>query len=1042
MDSDLKLHYGRLRRFFFGDEPWKIAGKDSDIEKLFRKFFSKLQTKLQRKKESDQKNEENATPSTSSVLIVPDSSKFLRHHTTRLAVNILKKYDLELREVNYLPVVPDHVLYDYTFALSSFIAYENRLKFNQLRRLRVSQKNLPVSEKRDEILETLQNVKVLLIAGDTGCGKSTQVPQYLLDAGYDRIACTQPRRIAAMALARRVAYETLNEYGSKIAYQIRFEKTRTLRTRLLFVTEGLLLRQLQTDPELNQYNVIILDEIHERNLSGDFLLGLLHNLLRKRDDLKLILMSATINLELFQNYFKDAPVIKIAGRLYPIELRYMPIKEHNQYESEKKKAKIDPGPYLNILQMIDAKVDRNERGDVLIFLNGVSEISTVAEALKIYAETSKKWVILTLHSTLSTEEQDKVFDIAPLGIRKCILSTNIAETSVTIDQIRFVIDSGKVNLVKFDSKTGMHSLREYWTSQASADQRKGRAGRTGPGICYRLYSQQHFDKMEPFTVSEINRVSLESLAMQIVSMDLGISPLEFPFIERPNMGELEEAVESLWRQGILVAGNTKALTPLGKIIANIPVEIPVAKVLIYGCVFEQVEPSLTIAASLATSSPFTNRSFREPDVLDRRKNIMSDNGDPFALINAYREFVEVQAERDDIRRWGREKGIDIQRMYEIRQLRRQFKELLEHSGILEAENDIDSRERRINAGDRKRLNELKKDARYEVKKRKVLKPEAHFDTLMDSEAKYNLSAIISGNLSLMDSVQALEFYMENRESGIRNILKSHRLNDATFSILKFIVTAGVHPQYAILDQYNSYKVGNELFAHTRRKPFAALHPNSCLALLPESLDYDRSDKGLSNYHQLISFASFIETTKPYICNSLRVPALALLLLSKSVICSEDDYSIICDDFISYKFPRVMEFFSVVEQASATRRQLTRALKKSLEGDLSNNHALVKSVVSFLRSDVEYILTRRACPDDTKELGFILPSGEKLCEDDDEEILTSIRLYEAQSDSRLEDELSINKTAEKKPSIEYFCDVCQKTLSFSTTFDILRHKRSH
>ncbi|EJW80235.1 hypothetical protein WUBG_08858 [Wuchereria bancrofti] len=259
--------------------------------------------------------------------------------------------------------------------------------------------------------------------------------------------------------------------------------------------------------------------------------------------------------------------------------------------------------------------------------------------------------------------------------------------------------------------------------------------------------------------------------------------------------------------------------------------------------FEQVEPSLTIAASLATSSPFTNRSFREPDVLDRRKNIMSDDGDPFALINAYREFVEVQAERDDIRRWGREKGIDVQRMYEIRQLRRQFKELLEHSGILEAENDMDSRERRINAGDRKRLNELKKDARCEVKKRKVLKPEAHFDTLMDSEAnKYNLTAIIFGNLSLMDNVQALEFYMENRESGIRNILKSHRLNDATFSILKFIVTAGVHPQYAILDQYNSYKVGNELFAHTRRKPFAALHPNSCLALLPESLDYDRSDK--------------------------------------------------------------------------------------------------------------------------------------------------------------------------------------------------------
>ncbi|VDO59255.1 unnamed protein product [Onchocerca flexuosa] len=197
------------------------------------------------------------------------------------------------------------------------------MKFNQLRRLRASQKNLPIWEKRNEILETLQNVKVLLIAGDTGCGKSTQVPQYLLDAGYDRIACTQPRRIAAIALARRVAYETLNEYGSKIAYQIRFEKTRTSRTRLLFVTEGLLLRQLQSDPELNRYNVIILDEIHERNLSGDFLLGLLRDLVRRRDDLKLILMSATINLELFQNYFEDTPVIKVFFEEFKMSLKIL-----------------------------------------------------------------------------------------------------------------------------------------------------------------------------------------------------------------------------------------------------------------------------------------------------------------------------------------------------------------------------------------------------------------------------------------------------------------------------------------------------------------------------------------------------------------------------------------------------------------------------------------------------------------------------------------------------------------------------------------------
>ncbi|VDN00699.1 unnamed protein product [Thelazia callipaeda] len=1041
MDSDEKLCQGHLRRFFFGDEPWKLARNNSKIEELFRKFRAKLQLKLQNRAESSIHDESDAQTSSANVLGIPNSSKFIRHYTTRLAIDIPQKEIFHLKEVNFFSS-KNQSISDYTFALSSFIAYENRLKFRQLRRLRIFQKNLPIAEKREEILKTLEKVQILLIGGDTGCGKSTQVPQYLLDAGYDRIVCTQPRRIAAIALAKRVAYETLNEYGSKIAYQIRFEKTRTSKSRLVFVTEGLLLRQLQLDPELNQYSVIILDEIHERNLNGDFLLGLLRRLISIRSDLKLILMSATINFELFQNYFQNAAVIKAAGRLYPIEIQYMPVKEYDRCESEKKKEKIDPQPYLNILQIIDAKFDTSERGDALIFLSGVSEISTVAETLKVYAEATKKWIILTLHSTLSMEEQDRVFDIAPPGIRKCILSTNIAETSVTIDEIRFVIDSGKVNLMKFDSKTGMHSFREYWTSQASADQRKGRAGRTGPGICYRLYSQELFDKMDPFTVSEINRVSLESLTMQIVNMNLGILPVDFPFIESPNKADLGRAVENLCKMGILEGENSSVLTPLGKIIASIPVEIPVAKVLIYGCVLGQIETSLTIAASLATSSPFTNRSFREPDIIDKRKNIISDCGDPFTLINVYREFVELQAERSDVRKWGRDKGIDVQRMHEIRQLRRQFKELLENSGILKTASNTDSHERRINFGDRKRLNELKKDARDQVKKRKILRPETHFDSIVDSEGYWlnHLIKLFPGNFSLIDSVQTLEFYMENRESGIRSILKSHRLNDATSSILKFIVTAGFHPHYGILDQYNVYKIGNEIFAHTRKRPFAVLHPNSSLALSPDALNYSCSNKGLSRYHQLIAFASLIETIKPYLCNSLRVPALALLLLSKSIRCLNDDCSVVCDDFITYKFSRAMDFFSVVEEASSVRLQLAKIIRQSLEGDLSCGPTLAKSVVAFLRSDVEYILTRRACPVDDLEIGFMLPSGEKLNEEED--ISVSFKFNDDKEDSKLDEELFSHNIDEKKPSIEYFCETCQKLFHFTTAFDILRHKRNH
>uniref|UniRef100_F1KT44 ATP-dependent RNA helicase DHX34 n=2 Tax=Ascaris TaxID=6251 RepID=F1KT44_ASCSU len=1027
MNIDWNEHRSHLRRCFFGAERWKLADRGSELERRFFVFLVKLQEQLRRRKR-DICKEPPSKPSFNH-LGVP-VGPFQRYHTSRVAVDVSHKADVDLRNLE------DYVMRELIYALACFIAYENKKKLNQLKQLRTSQNNLPIAAHREHIIDVISKNQVLIIAGDTGCGKSTQVPQYLLEANFDRIACTQPRRIAATALARRVAFETLDEYGSSIAYQIRFERTRTLRTRLLFLTEGLLLRQMQIDADLLQHNVIILDEIHERNLSGDFLMGLLRELIRRRADLKLILMSATINLELFTSYFAGAPVIEVAGRLFPVDVQYLPINESASYEHTKRTPKIDPLPYLHVLELIDAKVDRIERGDALIFLNGISEITTVAEALKVYAERTKRWIILMLHSTLSNEEQEKVFDMAPPGVRKCVLSTNIAETSVTIDGIRFVIDSGKVNLVKYDSKTRMHSLRQYWTSQASADQRKGRAGRTGPGVCYRLYSREQFSKMDAFTVSEINRVSLESLAMHIVNMNVTFSPLDFPFIEKPDMAALEEAMAGLWRQGILEPDSATTLTPLGKVIATLPVEIPIAKVLVYGCVFDQVEASLTIAASLSVSSPFTNRSFREPDQMDRRSNIMSEHGDPFALLNTFREFVEVQSTRDDLRKWGRERGIDIQRVYEISQLRQQFKELLEDGGVIEKNTGESTRERRIRAGERKRLTEMKNDARFQVKRRKVLKKETHFDSIMDAE---------QSERSFMDDVQAMEFYLKNKEVGMKDVLQSHRLNDASSLIIKMVVTAAVYPHYAILDQYNSYKVGNELFAHTRNKPFAVLHPNGCLALMPEALDYDRSDQGLSRYHQLVAFATFMETTKPFMCSSIRIPALMLLLVAKSVQCSEERHRILCDDFVEFGFVHAIDFFMVAQTAASIRRRLAVSLARRVQGDTLVDRTLTTTLVSFLRSDVEFIMSRRACPDPNVAIGFVLPSGELLEEEipDGSESVSSLEFF-AQSDknAKLEQDVSSNKTQNTKKAFEYFCDNCKRKLSFDSAVDVLRHKRSH
>lgn len=262
-------------------------------------------------------------------------------------------------------------------------------------------------------------------------------------------------------------------------------------------------------------------------------------------------MSATINIKLFGDYFAEekAQIIEVPGRLFPIKLHYMPqIQDVPTTSSGKSKQKtsdrISPEPYIQILQLIDQKYPPTEKGDVLIFLSGLNEITSIVDAAKEYAEKNKNWIILPLHSTLSIAEQDKVFDYPPDGIRKCIISTNIAETSVTIDGIRFVIDSGKVKEMSYDATTKMQRLKEFWISKASAEQRKGRAGRTGPGICYRLYSEKQFYDFESYTTAEILKVPLESLLLQMISMGLPNARM-FPFIESPPAENIENAIMNL-----------------------------------------------------------------------------------------------------------------------------------------------------------------------------------------------------------------------------------------------------------------------------------------------------------------------------------------------------------------------------------------------------------------------------------------------------------------------------------------------------------------
>ena len=470
------------------------------------------------------------------------------------------------------------------FLLNQYFAFRQKASFNKLRKMQKARKELPVASYQEEICRAVTESQFTILAGDTGCGKSTQVPQYIYHGmkklGADiSIACTQPRRIAAISLAKRVGLEMASP--NAVGYQVRFDKnTHSTKNRLTFLTEGLLLRKLTGDPLLTEYSVVILDEVHERHIHCDVLLGCLMQLAKKRPNLRVILMSATIQLDLYKKFVEkytdtEVCVIQVPGRLYPIEVEYLPPGKLECKSETVNRAKIvratkgskdndqfTPEPYLKLLELID-KRDGKTAGDLLIFLPGISEIEKVCEVLFPYSKETGKWIILPLHSTLTIEDQDKCFRYAPPGVRKCIVATNIAETSVTFDGIRYVADSGKEKQISFDEAVRIECLKEQTISRASSEQRKGRAGRTGPGICFRMYSEKTYDSFQEYTTPEIHRLSMESTLLQIISLQ-GANWRNFAWLEDPEDEALESATQSLIDHSCLEEGND-VLTPIGKL---------------------------------------------------------------------------------------------------------------------------------------------------------------------------------------------------------------------------------------------------------------------------------------------------------------------------------------------------------------------------------------------------------------------------------------------------------------------------------------------
>ncbi|XP_078668798.1 putative ATP-dependent RNA helicase DHX34 [Branchiostoma floridae x Branchiostoma belcheri] len=964
-----------LNKIFFRDEDFIVRGTTEYAD--FWAFFHRY-CKFQRKKSAEQKapkSHPNPPQEQQKTLGLPEK------YDKRYRINFsIKTKDVE-EKLKYLrtgsrtnddeDLTPSRVA-EFRLALLHYIDFCQKQKLQKLAKLRQDQASLPIHQYRDQIVEAVRQHRVVVVAGDTGCGKSTQVPQYLMSAGFTRIACTQPRRIACISLAKRVGYETLNEYGSEVAYQVRFEGSKTASTRILFLTEGLLLRQVTTDPTLSQYSIIVLDEVHERHLNGDFLLGVLRALLRAREDLKMVLMSATINIKLFAGYFNGAPVIQVPGRLYPIQLEYLPIK---QEEQTSKSERLDPRPYLRVMQRIDHKYPGTERGDLLIFLSGMSEITAVVEAARLYAQHTKRWIVLPLHSTLSIEEQDKVFDIAPEGVRKCIVSTNIAETSITIDGVRFICDSGKVKEMSYDPGAKMQRLQEFWISRASAEQRKGRAGRTGPGVCFRMYDESDYDNFQEYATPEIQRVPLDSTLLQMISMGLK-NTRKFPFIEPPAMSSIENSVAFLKEQGALTEEET--LTPIGRMLARLPVDVVIGKMLIMGTVFHVIDPVLSIAAALSVQSPFHQSARTNPDAMHARRPLESDHGDPFTLLNAFDEWIQVKAGgRNSSRKWCRRRGLEEQRFYEMVKLKEQFKDLLKDHGLLEGEEDHYYREeeRRKRHGERRRLQELKRQHDKGPRKRKVLKLE-HEDI--------ELSGGDDDDDDEVD-IKDIEFKLKhdlNQLQETSNQTRSFTLRDVL--LLKVVLCSGLYPLVAIADDCNTYRRDSEQVFHTKSKQFVVLHPTGVFSTNPEPLQLPHTEgkqgvaqpKGqVSSKHQLLAYTSLLETNKPYLVNTMRVPALQTLMLYAHCLDTNQDCTrIVSDHWLELTFPESeaaqLLLSSVIQLRATWAKLLGLRLQESTkrnkddddEDDTSRKARKLEKVLAhklteFLSSDVEYSIRR-------------------------------------------------------------------------------------
>ncbi|KAK4223952.1 putative ATP-dependent RNA helicase ucp12 [Podospora fimiseda] len=604
----------------------------------------------------------------------------------------------------------------------------NRVEAPNYKKMLAQRERLPAWKVRENVVRTVSDNQVTIISGETGSGKSTQSVQFILDDLYQKglgnganIIVTQPRRISALGLADRVAEERCTQVGQEIGYSIRGEHKTSQNTKITFVTTGVLLRRLQTSggrtedvvASLADVSHIVIDEVHERSLDTDFLLSIVRDVLYKRKDLKLILMSATLDATSFRDYFMvdkqgvTVGLVEISGRTYPVQDYYLDDvirmtgftggNRGSYYDDEVSKTVEDSSDPINkIIQKLGHRINydllvetvkgidydlatTDKVGGILIFLPGVAEINRACNALR----TVSSFHVLPLHASLETKEQRKVFVGAPYGKRKVVVATNVAETSITIDDIVAVIDSGRVKETSFDPQNNMRKLEETWASKAACKQRRGRAGRVQEGKCYKLYTrnleQQMADRPDP----EIRRVPLEQLCLAVRAM--GIREIGY-FLSRaptpPEVVAVDAAINMLRRMGAL---DGDELTALGQQLSMLPADLRCGKLMVYGSIFGCLDDCVTIAAILSTKTPFLSPPEKRDEAKQAKMRFARGDGDLLTDLRAYKEWDGMMADRGipqhRVRQFCTENFLSFPTLSDIASTRTQYYSALSEMGI-------------------------------------------------------------------------------------------------------------------------------------------------------------------------------------------------------------------------------------------------------------------------------------------------------------------------------------------------------------------------